>query len=232
MKALTPWIYHRNLNRADIAGIKSLKRRIERRAIAKGEAETNIKTGHGGIRDIEFVIQFLQLLNGGELPEIRTANTLHAIEKLESAGCLSAAEGTLLSRNYRWLRKLEHRLQLMFDLQTHTLPVLDTEHRKIALRMGFVGVTGTPTIQGGIGGDCCSEPHDSESPFASAFGMTLGSLRDSSGHLAFAADQPVPAEVDLILEPEPDSEMVAAVLQPYGFKHVEPGFRQSDGIGD
>src|SRR6185295_5257347 len=59
---LEPWIYRRYLSLTDIAGIKSLKRRIEHRVASDGDDRRNVKTGHGGIRDIEFVIQFLQLL--------------------------------------------------------------------------------------------------------------------------------------------------------------------------
>ena len=119
---LEPWIYRRYLSRADITGIKALKRRIEQRREREGADLRNVKTGHGGIRDIEFVIQFLQLLNGGDLPELRTGNTLEAIAKLENGGCLTRQERSILEENYAFLRKIEHRLQIMFDLQTHLLP--------------------------------------------------------------------------------------------------------------
>ena len=87
-----------------------------------GPTTANVKTGHGGIRDVEFVIQFLQLLNGGSLPEVRTANTLEALAQLEQVGCLTNLERSLLEENYSFLRKVEHRLQIMIDLQTHLLP--------------------------------------------------------------------------------------------------------------
>src|SRR5207253_2167820 len=89
------------------------------------------------IRDIEFTIQFLQLLNGGDLPELRQRNTLLALAALEEAGCLIDQEYRVLDDAYRFLRKTEHRLQLMFDLQTHRLPDRDDELRKLALRMGY-----------------------------------------------------------------------------------------------
>src|SRR3954449_1571521 len=76
---IEPWIYRKYLSLADITGIKSLKRRIEHRTESEGGDLRNVKTGHGGIRDIEFVIQFLQLLNGGVIPDVRTGNTLDAI---------------------------------------------------------------------------------------------------------------------------------------------------------
>ncbi|HEX3726112.1 MAG TPA: glutamate-ammonia-ligase adenylyltransferase, partial [Pirellulales bacterium] len=93
---LEPWIYRRYLSRADITGIKALKRRIEQRTRSEGNDAHNVKTGHGGIRDIEFVIQFLQLLNGGDLPALRTTNTLAAISHLEKCGCLTDQERAIL----------------------------------------------------------------------------------------------------------------------------------------
>ena len=135
---LEPWIYRRYLGVADITGIKALKRRIEKQALEGGEDQRNVKTGHGGIRDIEFVIQFLQLLNGGDLPALRNGNTLKAIAELENCGCLTHQERQLLAEHYAFLRKIEHRLQIMFDLQTHVLPDDENEMRRLAIRLGYV----------------------------------------------------------------------------------------------
>ena len=140
---LRPWVYRPILNRVDIGEIKALKRKIEHRALVAGEERTNVKTGHGGIRDIEFTIQFLQLLNGGSIKSVRTVNTLKAIRKLSEADCLNRQEAELLTQNYCWLRKLEHFLQIMFDLQTHTLPEDESELAKIALRMGYRADSGS-----------------------------------------------------------------------------------------
>ncbi len=224
LSKLHPWIYRDKLNREDITGIKALKRRIERRAISKGTQHTDIKTGHGGIRDIEFVIQFLQLLNAGVLPEIQTPNTLIAIERLELAKCLTTAEGTLLTRNYIWLRKLEHRLQLMFDLQVHSLPIDQQELLHVARRMGFRGADALSRFRHELAQVTTSNRTILNHLLHDAFGMTYGSLRDSGGHLVFASDPVVPAEVDLVLEPEPDPQMISAVLQPHGFTDVSRAF--------
>ena len=86
---LEPWIYRRWLTRADISGIKALKRRIEQRAIREGDNERDVKVGRGGIRDVETTIQFLQLLSGGDTPEVRTRNTLEAIRRLAGTGGLT-----------------------------------------------------------------------------------------------------------------------------------------------
>src|SRR6202030_3473865 len=104
---------------------------------------TEVKTGRGGIRDIEFAIQFLQLLNGGDVPSVRGRNTLVAMEALEAAGCLTDQEFRVLGDAYRFLRKTEHRLQLLFDLQTHRLPAETEELAKLAERMGYLNAMPT-----------------------------------------------------------------------------------------
>ena len=111
----------------------------------------------------------------------------------------------------------------MHDLQTHTIPASESELRKTALRMGYYGPNAFEEFKTEL-----SETTDSNRSILNhllhgAFGMTFGSLRDSGGHLAFA-DEEVSAEVDLILEPEPDQEMIADVLDPFGFKNVNQAF--------
>jgi glutamate-ammonia-ligase adenylyltransferase len=151
IKAIEPFVYRKYLSFAEINEIKALKRRIEHRTRRAGANETEVKTGHGGIRDIEFAIQFLQLLNGGDLPELRQPNTLKAMQALERAGCLTDQEYRALDDSYRFLRKTEHRLQLMFDLQTHCLPQGQDELRKLALRMGYAQESGVRSQESGVG---------------------------------------------------------------------------------
>src|SRR5439155_4170803 len=135
---------------------------IEQKVGRSGISDKEVKTGHGGIRDVEFAIQFLQLLNGGDLPEVRQRNTLLAMQALEKVGCLTAQEYQILDDTYRFLRKTEHRLQLMFDLQTHQLPEGEEEMRKLALRMGYASedrVTETPA-RGSSHGDAAPPGDD------------------------------------------------------------------------
>ena len=211
LEKLSPWIYRRYLSLADITGIKSLKRRIEQQTHAAGADELNLKTGHGGIRDVEFVIQFLQLLNGGTLPEVRTGNTLDAILKLEQAGCLTFQERSLLEENYRFLRKVEHRLQIMFDLQTHLLPEDEEEMRKLAIRMGFTNNKKQTALE--------------------AFQADLDEktevnrkILDHLLHDAFGDDAQTEPEVDLINDPDPPMERVHEVLGRYPFRDVEAAY--------
>ena len=211
LEQIEPWVYRRYLSWADITGIKALKRKIEQRTHHEGGDERNVKTGHGGIRDIEFVIQFLQLLNGGSLPEIRTGNTLEAIDRLEKAGCLTLPERSALAENYILLRKLEHRLQCMFDLQTHTLPEDDDELRKLAIRMGYA-----------------EGPHRSAlEAFKVDYRQRTERNRAILDHLLnepFAADDEAVAETDLVLDPEPSETLIREVLERHRFQHVPDAY--------
>jgi glutamate-ammonia-ligase adenylyltransferase len=202
---LEPWIYRRYLSMTDITGIKSLKRRIERQTEGKGGDHRNVKTGHGGIRDIEFVIQFLQLLNGGALPEIRTGNTLEAIARLEQAGCLTPLERQLLEDNYSMLRKLEHRLQMMFDLQTHVLPTDRDELAKVAVRMGYVNTPHQTALK------------QFERDYAERTQVNRKIL-DHLLHDAFTGDGATEPEVDLVNDPDPTPERIAEVLGRFPFE--------------
>src|SRR5262249_39022897 len=92
LNSIESFVYSRYLGFAEINEIKALKRRIEQKAHRGGAGDSEVKTGRGGIRDIEFAIQFLQLLNGGDLPGLRERNTLKAMQALEAAGCLTATE--------------------------------------------------------------------------------------------------------------------------------------------
>jgi [glutamine synthetase] adenylyltransferase / [glutamine synthetase]-adenylyl-L-tyrosine phosphorylase len=208
---LEPWIYRNYLSRADITGIKALKRRIEQRTQREGADAHNVKTGHGGIRDIEFVIQFLQLLNGGDLPALRTGNTLEAIVQLEQCGCLIDQERTILADNYSFLRKIEHRLQIMFDLQTHLLPHNVDELRKVALRLGYVDAAERPALAG------------FEADFKNKTELNRRIL-DHLLHDAFSDDLRTEPESDLVLDPEPTPERIAEVLGQYHFRDVQQAY--------
>jgi glutamate-ammonia-ligase adenylyltransferase len=210
LKQLEPWIYRQYLSRADITGIKALKRRIEQRTSREGADSLNVKTGHGGIRDIEFVIQFLQLLNGGDMPQVRTGNTLEAIVQLENAGCLTHQERTILEENYAFLRKIEHRLQIMFDLQTHLLPRAADEMRRVAIRMGY--------------GRGEQEPLEA---FTNDYRQKTELNRKILDHLlhdAFGEDDRPEPEVDLVLDPDPPASRIAEVLGRYRFRNISEAY--------
>ncbi len=221
--AIEPFIYRKYLSAAEIHEIKVLKRRIEQKAGRAGGEDTDVKTGRGGIRDIEFTIQFLQLLNGSDLPEVRQRNTLLAMLALERAGCLTDQEYQILDDAYRYLRKTEHRLQLLFGLQTHRLPAGDDELRKLALRMGY-----------GKAPSARAEPPSADERQAALAAFRRDyrektdldrKILDHLLHQTFEGEggQAEP-EADLILDPHPDDETVRAVLGRYPFRDVPGAF--------
>ncbi|CCW34482.1 glutamine synthetase adenylyltransferase [Chthonomonas calidirosea] len=137
-RLITPFVYNPFPPPELIASIVENKRRIERKCALERQTESNIKVGYGGIRDIEFIVQRLQLLHGGKLPSLRTSNTLQALQRLHQAGVLSKETHRDLAEDYVFLRTLEHRLQLLHGHQTQTLPPPHSPERlRLARRMGF-----------------------------------------------------------------------------------------------
>ncbi len=224
LKAIEPFVYRKYLSFAEINGIKALKRQIEKKASRAGVSDKEVKTGHGGIRDVEFTIQFLQLLNAGDLPEVRQRNTLKAMQALEHVGCLTDQEYRILEDAYRFLRKTEHRLQLMFDLQTHRLPDGEEELNRLALRMGYRG--GDREQGTGDSEEPSSLPthHSPLTTFLKDYREKTTLTRKILDHLLHQTfegqDGQAEPESDLILDPEPDPETIRAVLGRYPFKDV------------
>lgn len=132
---LAPFIYAKYLSYEEIQDIKTLKRRIEAKVEAEKTTEREVKQGYGGIRDIEFIVQFYQLLYGGQYPALRTQNTLLALTALAEAAFFDEEAYHTLKTGYIYLRELEHRLQFFEQSQTHLLPEDDETLLKIAKRM-------------------------------------------------------------------------------------------------
>ncbi|HEY4974543.1 MAG TPA: hypothetical protein VII41_13100, partial [Steroidobacteraceae bacterium] len=121
---IKPFIWRRYLDFAAIEDIQSIKRQIHAHA-GHGEIAVrghNIKLGRGGIREIEFFAQTQQLILGGRHPGLRVSSTQEALDALVREGRVDAGAGEELKQNYRYLRTLEHRLQMVEDQQTHSLP--------------------------------------------------------------------------------------------------------------
>lgn len=142
LKFLKPFIWRKSLDFAAIQDIHSIKRQINAhrggRSIAV--AGHNIKLGRGGIREIEFFAQTQQLIWGGRIPEIRCCRTLDAIRALAEAGQVADNAVEELDEAYHFLRQLEHRLQMIDDKQTQTLPDSPQRLAEIAAFMGFDGI--------------------------------------------------------------------------------------------
>jgi glutamate-ammonia-ligase adenylyltransferase len=132
-------VYRPGLEREALAEIRAMKNRIDRLLRARGQQERHVKLGVGGIRDVEFHIQALQLLYGAQDPWLRERNSLRALHRLAERGYLSWEESGQLAHAYEFLRRIEHRLQILHAFQTHTLPADMAELAKLARRLGYVG---------------------------------------------------------------------------------------------
>lgn len=129
-KLMNSWIWRRNLDFAAIQDIHSIKRQINAKQQKKQPAKKdnpffgfNVKLGHGGIREIEFFAQTQQLIYGGRDITLRTPSTLATLDALCRSGHVSAADAEDLKTAYLFLRHIEHRLQMLDDQQTHSLPL-------------------------------------------------------------------------------------------------------------
>jgi [glutamine synthetase] adenylyltransferase / [glutamine synthetase]-adenylyl-L-tyrosine phosphorylase len=140
---LRPFLWRKHLDFAAIQDIHSIKRQINaHRGGARIAVEGHdIKLGRGGIREIEFFAQTQQLIWGGRQPELRHAGTLEALNALASSGHVTAAACEQMTEAYHFLRKLEHRLQMIDDAQTHRVPNEPAALHRVAVLMGFASAS-------------------------------------------------------------------------------------------
>jgi [glutamine synthetase] adenylyltransferase / [glutamine synthetase]-adenylyl-L-tyrosine phosphorylase len=133
---LSSFIFPASFSTPPTEQIKRMKENIEKRL----SGEDNIKLIPGGIRDIEFSIQALQLMNGGKYPQIKTGNSLRAIRQLAQVCLLNNNEVEVYTNAYTFYRKIEHYLQLMNDRQTHVIPSEGEVLKKLSSHLGFKNV--------------------------------------------------------------------------------------------
>jgi glutamate-ammonia-ligase adenylyltransferase len=135
IKMLEPFVFPRITSPRVLDDVRDLNRRIKRELVRATDG-FDLKNGEGGIREIEFFVQALQLIHGGKRPNIRTRGTLAALDALLFAGLVTDEEHLLLFRAYRWLRHAEHVLQLEGGLQTQTVPSDPVARERFARRLG------------------------------------------------------------------------------------------------
>jgi glutamate-ammonia-ligase adenylyltransferase len=208
LKAIEPFVWRRNLDYAAIEDIHSIKRQIHAHgghgAIAV--AGHNIKLGRGGIREIEFFAQTQQLILGGRNPALRPPATMAALDALCARGLVTEEATAELKEAYRYLRKLEHRLQMIEDEQTHTVPKSDEGVAHIACFMGY--------------------------PDAESFGAALiHQLETVQGHYGRLFEREAPlsgAEGNLVFTGVEDDPETLATIAAMGFRdahHVANAIR-------
>jgi len=134
LESLSPFIWRRSLDLAVVNELKDLKAQIDFRGKASAE---DVKLGAGGIREIEFFANALQLLRGGKQPSLRGRHTLRALRKLEAEGLVSSTDADALEEAYLFLRRVENHLQMVEERQTHVLPAQERERLRLARSLGF-----------------------------------------------------------------------------------------------
>ena len=136
-----PFVFRRYLDYNVFESLRVLHRQIRdhasKRSAGHPERANDVKLSRGGIREIEFTVQLLQVVRGGHFPELRTRPTLDALQRVARAGLMPQATADALAQAYVFLRGVEHRIQYLDDQQTHVLPSGDEDLAWIASTLGF-----------------------------------------------------------------------------------------------
>ena len=130
-------LWERPFTADDLRAVRSMKARAEAELARKGLTDREVKRGRGGIRDIEFSVQLLQLVHGRADPALRSPTTLDALAELGAGGYVEVDDARALDYAYRLLRTVEHRLQLVAEQQVHTLPAGGEAMDRLARVMGY-----------------------------------------------------------------------------------------------
>ncbi|MFQ5580131.1 MAG: hypothetical protein ACE5FZ_05915 [Nitrospiria bacterium] len=143
-----PFIYDKSFGKSGFIEVREIKERIEQECSEKKQTQRDVKRGRGGIREIEFIVQSLQVAFGGKDRKIRVRGSMDVLKKLSRGPYLSAEEFQLLSASYLFFRDLENKLQMVRDQQTHLIPTDPDELRATALRMDYTDFTrGSASVQ-------------------------------------------------------------------------------------
>jgi glutamate-ammonia-ligase adenylyltransferase len=188
-----PFVFRRYLDYNVFESLRVLHRQIReqaaRRAAGHPERANDVKLSRGGIREIEFTVQLLQVVRGGQFPELRTRPTVDALARVSKAGLMPAATASALAQAYDFLRRVEHRIQYLDDQQTHVLPTQDADLAWIAATLGFAYT-----------GAFLAELDRHREFVAEEFDKLLGGHADCVG--CFKLDQSVPQDLAELLQRE------------------------------
>ncbi len=191
--SVLPFVFRRYLDYNVFDSLRILHRQIRehaaKRCAGHPERANDVKMSRGGIREIEFTVQLLQVVRGGQFPELRTRPTVDALQRLARAGLMSQDTADALARAYNFLRRVEHRIQYLDDQQTHVLPTRDDDLAWIAQTLGFAS--------------CCpflSELDAHREFVAGEFDKLLGGKSECKSCGKAAGSAAVPQQLDEVLE--------------------------------
>lgn len=221
LREIRPFVWRRHLDFAAVADIHSIKRQIHAHKAARGAgaqvalAGHDVKLGRGGIREIEFTAQVLQLIWGGRDPGLRDPTTLGALAALVAAGKLERRAAADLADAYVFLRTLEHRLQMVADRQTHRLP---EDPREIARIASFLGFDSAGAFGDALLGHLGRVERHYAGLFESAPALSRGGEAETAAAAAAAAAN---GEGNLVFTGVEDDPETIATLRRMGY--AEPG---------
>jgi [glutamine synthetase] adenylyltransferase / [glutamine synthetase]-adenylyl-L-tyrosine phosphorylase len=142
-EVVLPFVFRKYLDYSVFDALRVLHRQIRdhasKRSAGRPERANDIKLSRGGIREIEFTVQLLQVVRGGQFPELRTRATLDALQRVAAAGLMPQAAASALAQAYVFLRRVEHRIQYLDDQQTHVVPTDDADLGWLSRSMGHAG---------------------------------------------------------------------------------------------
>lgn len=207
IQTIQPFVYQRYLDGLSISEIKTdirhTKTRIERRVIADNEnPQTHVKLGIGGIRDIEFIIQYLQLVHGGPIATLRNRNSLETLDLLCEHGLLRREDSKTLSEAYRFLRTVEHRIQIEADQQRYSLPSKQEDLIRLARSSGYRDSDNESALDA-FHRDYKKHTHAVRKVFDKIFATS-------------EADEDI--DISLLLSTK-DLGMIKRILEPFGFEN-------------
>lgn len=198
LRIITPFVYRKFLDFTSIEEIKEMKDRVDLASARGRRGGRDLKLGPGGIREIEFFAQAHQLIYGGKDPRLRLRGTVEALRALADAGIVARAECATLEEAYGFLRRLEHRIQVFQERQTHSLPQRAEDRARLARAMGLAGAE----------------------ELLAALDRSTESVRAIYGRLFRAGEEEAPPgaspDVEWLLYQEADAE-VPARLERLGF---------------
>lgn len=190
--SVLPFVFRRYLDYNVFDALRTLHRQIRehaaKRCAGHPERANDVKMSRGGIREIEFTVQLLQVVRGGQFPELRTRPTVDALQRVARAGLMPQETADALARAYDFLRRVEHRIQYLDDQQTHVLPTRDDDLAWIAETLGY--------------GNCCpflSELDAHRELVAGEFDKLLGGKADCKG-CGGKTTKAAPQQLDDLLE--------------------------------
>ncbi|MDP9187398.1 MAG: hypothetical protein M3O72_08605, partial [Verrucomicrobiota bacterium] len=200
-----PFIYPRSPTPDLLDEIAKIKRRIERDVIRSDSLERDVKLGRGGIREIEFVVQTLQFIHGGRHIFLRETSTLDALRGLSRLELIPRKEVAGLDQAYRFLRQVEHRLQIEAEQQTHTVPREPTALNRLARSLGF----------------------DSGKEFTAALNKTMQNVRSIFDRIILSAPtEGVLPDLKLFKDEKSATRSLGDLLKPTSASHVAPRTKQ------